>query len=258
LPALARGREGITPKPLIPSAPVWIFVGLVPAHQEGEYLTLATTLADSTAAQGMHHSVYFVRAATSDPGLYFDSPPDSGYSLDNLAPGVPLNLALDSAASDFDYFAVYGGGSASFAAASVIGYTVSPTMDVSTDPYAYYFVTATDFSGNEGSPAVLDTSTGIVHTAPGGTLSVTCYPNPFNPTTTIEYVVPRTGRVRIDIFDASGSRVRTILDQEQEAGTYTTTWEARDDRGAPMSSGVYFLRVAQDRRERSHKLVLLK
>jgi hypothetical protein len=266
LPMLARRGEGAAARPSVPSAPDWIYVGSVPAHHEGEYLTLATTLADSTVTNGMHYSVYFVRAATSDPGLYFDSPPDSGYSLDNLAPGVPQALALgggvltwdDSAASDFDYFAVYGGGTASFAAASLIGYTVSPTMDVSTDPYAYYFVTATDFSGNEGSPAVLDTSTGIVHTPLGSTLSVTCYPNPFNPTTTIEYVVPRTGRVRIDIFDASGSRVRTILDEEQEAGTYTTTWEARDDHGAPMSSGVYFLRVAQDRRERSHKMVLLK
>ena len=49
----------------------------------------APTDADSTIALGQHYSVFFIRAATAAARTFFDSPPDSGYSLDNLAPGTP-------------------------------------------------------------------------------------------------------------------------------------------------------------------------
>jgi hypothetical protein len=82
---------------------------------------VAPTLADSTAGGGIQWSVFFIRALTAEPATYFDSAPDSGYSVDNLAPSVPLNLAYvapgiltwdDVPDTDFDFYTVYGSSSA--------------------------------------------------------------------------------------------------------------------------------------------------
>jgi len=74
----------------------WDFVAAVPAHGDNIYSVVVPTLADSTIAQGMHWSVFLVRAATATPLTFFDSPPDSGYSVDNLAPAPPSGLALEA------------------------------------------------------------------------------------------------------------------------------------------------------------------
>ena len=71
----------------------WDYAGAVPAHYEQVYNMIAPTLADSTITHGMHWSVFFIRAATADPLTYFDSAPDSGCSIDNLAPGRPSNFS---------------------------------------------------------------------------------------------------------------------------------------------------------------------
>ena len=60
----------------------WDFVKFVPAFQEEIYSTIVPTLADSTVTTGIAYSVFFVRAATGNPALFFDSEPDSGYSVD--------------------------------------------------------------------------------------------------------------------------------------------------------------------------------
>jgi len=79
----------------------------------------------------------------------------------------------------------------SFASATLINYTVTPTMDVTSSPFAYYFATATDFSGNEGKPALVNTLSGVSGAPASYVLSISSYPNPFNPRTTIRYTVPR-------------------------------------------------------------------
>ena len=64
----------------------WDFIKTVPARGEEEYNTVCPTLGDSTEDEGMYWSVFFVSAMTSDPLAYYDSKPDSGYSLDNIPP----------------------------------------------------------------------------------------------------------------------------------------------------------------------------
>ena len=61
------------------------------------------------------------------------------------------------------------------------------------------------------------------------------YPNPFNPTTIIKYSIPKESRVRIEIYNAIGQEVFTLVDEREEAGTYSKTLNAQD-----LSSGVYF------------------
>jgi hypothetical protein len=244
----------------------WEYVGSVPASNQSTYRMVAPTLADSTKALGMYRTKFYVRAATDNASLFYDSPADSGYSLDNLAPGVPSNFAYisgnlswnKSAASDFDYFTVYGSNSNSFGSATLINYTVSPAMDVSGTHYSYYFVTATDFSGNEGKSARVNKTTGVGDTPLPHVLSVSAYPNPFNPETTVRYTVPARGHVELDVYDMRGERVAMLVNGDEEAGAYTVAWQGLNDAGRHVGSGVYFARLSENGSERTYKLTLLK
>ena len=244
----------------------WTQVGAVPAHRENTYGIVVPTIGDSTLALGQYYSAYYVRAATSNPGVFFDSPPDSGYSLDNLAPAVPQNFVYDagdlswneSTADDFDFFTVYGSNTDSFGAATVVDYSIATAMDVSASPYVYYYVTATDFSGNEGKAAKINSLSGVGGTPRSYVLSVSNYPNPFNPRTTVSYTVPSRGRVTISIYDASGARVATLFNGERAAGAYSVDWDGRTEDAAVAASGVYFARIEHNGAMRSKKMVLLK
>jgi len=245
----------------------WTQVGAVAAHGEGAYGIDVPTIGDSTITQGPYYSSFLIRAATSNPVVFYDSDIDSGYSLDNLAPSVPENFTYtagivaweESNAADFDYFTVYGSNTDDFGAAIVVDYSVDPTMDVTGSPYQFYFVTATDFSGNEGKPARVNTLSGVGGTPKTYVLSVSNYPNPFNPRTTVSYTVPARGPVTVSIYDARGSRVATLVNSaEHAAGAYTTEWNGRSVGGATVSSGVYFARIEQNGSVRSKKMVMLK
>jgi hypothetical protein len=71
---------------------IWEVVGNVSAQQQAQYIRLAPTLADSSETEPWSYSVYYISAHTTTPSIYFDSPPDSGYSVDNLPPGVPQSF----------------------------------------------------------------------------------------------------------------------------------------------------------------------
>jgi hypothetical protein len=187
--------------------------------------------------------------------------------LDNLAPATPGNLVYnigqlfwdESGAADFDYFTVYGANTDEFGAATVVGYTVPPTMDVTSVSYVFYFVTATDFSGNEGHPARINTLSGAGGTPERYVLSVSNHPNPFNPRTTVSYTVPSRGNVTIAVYDPRGARVATLVnDEAREAGAYRSDWDGRTDAGALVPSGVYFARIEHGNSVRTKKMVLLK
>jgi hypothetical protein len=262
LPLPASAMRGAQP---VPSG-TWEFVASVPASGAKNYRIVAPTLADSTINSGMYRTKFFVRAATDDPVFFFDSPVDSGYSKDNLAPSVPQNFLLttnnltwkESKDSDFDYFTLYGSNTNSFANATLINYTTTTGMDVTSQPYSYYYVTATDFSGNEGKPAMAHALTGVGGTPGNYVLSVSAYPNPFNPLTTVRYTLPAKGHVTLDVYDLRGEKVSSLVNQDRDAGAYTATWRGTNDRGTTVSSGVYFARLSTPAGERSYKLVLLK
>lgn len=260
LPAMVHG----TGEPV--RADGWVEVASIRAFGEPAYLIEAPTLADSTIALGQYLSVFKIRAASDVPAVFSESAPDSGYSLDNLAPGPPQNFVYsagnlswnESSAADFDYFTVYGSNTDSFGSATVVNYSVTPAMNVAGSPHVYYFVTATDFSGNEGKFAKVNSLSGTGGTPQSYVLSVANYPNPFNPRTTVSYTVPSRGAVRVALFDAHGARVRTLFEGEREAGAYSLEWDGRADGGATVGSGVYFARIEHNGASRSKKMVLLK
>lgn len=69
------------------------------------------------------------------------------------------------------------------------------------------------------------------------------YPNPFNPETTIEYQLSEIGKVTLEIYDLTGRKVKTLLNQEQSAGSYSIMWDGMNDMGSKVSSGIYLCRI---------------
>jgi endonuclease I len=69
------------------------------------------------------------------------------------------------------------------------------------------------------------------------------YPNPFNPTTTIDFSLTRSGPVQVEIFAVDGKRVRVLLSDDRDAGSYQVRWDGMGDTGSRVPSGAYFCRV---------------
>ena len=84
------------------------------------------------------------------------------------------------------------------------------------------------------------------------------YPNPFNPETTINYDLKDAGKVRIDVFNLKGQLVRTLVNEEQPAGRYRLVFNAKDHRGNPLSSGVYFYRMSAGHYRSTKKMMLME
>jgi hypothetical protein len=110
--------------------------------------------------------------------------------------------------------------------------------------------------------SVIGTSTGVGNDPRNGipktfTLSDN-YPNPFNPTTMIEYGLPSSSDVRLEIFNLLGQRVRTLVEGNVSAGYHTAVWDGRNDMGQSLQSGVYFYRLQGDRTGIVKKMLLLK
>ena len=88
--------------------------------------------------------------------------------------------------------------------------------------------------------------TGVGDTPAAGT-ALEVRPNPFNPRTTFSLQLPPAGAVSLQVFDATGRRVRTLLDGSVVAdGVLSVEWDGRDDAGRALPSGVYLARAAVD------------
>ncbi len=70
-----------------------------------------------------------------------------------------------------------------------------------------------------------------------------CYPNPFNPSTVISYSLPVGGRVTLVVYNTLGQQLATLVNAEQDAGSYTVRWNGVTDRGAKVASGIYFYQL---------------
>jgi hypothetical protein len=266
----------------------WDFLIAVPVLTEDSYAVVVPTLKDSTVAAGAYYTTFRVTALTATPGVFFHSPPDSGYSLDNLAPAPPAGVVIaygtgsgntlswdESTDPDFQYYGIYrsSGGftPAAGAAPGALGSLSSPVLVATTtatgwvdpdhdDAGVTYTVTATDFSGNESAPA----SPGSV-TAAGGPAAPRSFavypgaPNPFRAATVIRYDVPEGGgALSLRVYDVKGRLVRTLVQGDQPAGLQSVTWDGRDNRGQVVDSGVYFYRLTAAGYTKTRKLVLMR
>lgn len=84
------------------------------------------------------------------------------------------------------------------------------------------------------------------------------YPNPFNPITKIEFNIPVSTNVEVNIFDINGRLIRTLMNDFIEKGYHQTVWDAKNDLGQLVTSGVYIYHIKTDNQIISKKMLFIK
>jgi len=98
---------------------------------------------------------------------------------------------------------------------------------------------------------------GVPGAVPVTTIS-SIYPNPFNPTTTIDFSLTRSGPVRVEIYAIDGKLVRILLSEDRPAGDFQVQWDGSGNTGSRVPSGAYFCRVLGAGESDTQPLLLLK
>ena len=107
------------------------------------------------------------------------------------------------------------------------------------------------FKGSFGTVAVQDET-------PGSAVLLGNYPNPFNPSTTITFALPREMAVSLDVYSLLGQPVSRLVQGRRDAGTHRVEWNGTDERGRAVPSGVYLARVVTEDGVEALTMVLAK
>ncbi|MDO9576805.1 MAG: FlgD immunoglobulin-like domain containing protein, partial [Candidatus Cloacimonadales bacterium] len=84
------------------------------------------------------------------------------------------------------------------------------------------------------------------------------YPNPFNPTTSINFSLSEPGYVTLEVYNIKGEMVRTLVNREMEARFHSVVWDGTDNGSKPVTSGIYFYKMKADRYQSIKKMILMK
>ncbi|MDD3174771.1 MAG: T9SS type A sorting domain-containing protein, partial [Herbinix sp.] len=93
---------------------------------------------------------------------------------------------------------------------------------------------------------------------PVQTIEASNYPNPFNPSTNIDFGLPTDGRVNISVYNLKGQKVITLLDEFRNSGRHSVTWNGTDEFSKRVASGVYMYKIQADEGRTIKKMLLLK
>ncbi|MCB1182198.1 T9SS type A sorting domain-containing protein [bacterium] len=256
----------------------WLLLDHVTPYLRESYAYDASTYADSTAA-GIVWTEFQILAHASQ-FFFWESNIVAGYSVDNLAPGMPLALSASWVAPDgllawspgtvsvpdLQGYRLYRSATPGFVPgpATFIGTTTDTTF---VDPALaggdwYYRVTARDIHDNESEPsneAQLLAASGVGDDAlPAAFRLAAAVPNPFNPSTLVRFSLAQDGPAAVDVLDLQGRHVRTLVAGAMSAGEQTVRWDGRDDAGRGVSSGAYFIRLRAGDRIATRKVTLMK
>ena len=142
----------------------------------------------------------------------------------SLSPALPAGLAFDAATR-----------------------TITGTPQAAAE--TAYTYTVTDANGASASLAL--------QTLPATFALADNFPNPFNPATTIKYALPQAADVELTVYNVVGQVVRTLVAEHQSAGRYVVEWDATNDSGHSLSSGIYLYRLQAGSEFREVKKMLL-
>jgi hypothetical protein len=255
----------------------WESVGLAQAAGLAGYSLTAPTTTDSVSGSNPRTAFMVEAMETTVSGTtHWFSAPDSGYSVDNLAPATPTGfqgqhtatqtwLLWDSnSESDLAGYRLYRGTSAGFSpgAGNLVATLGDPGwVDPSGLPY-YYKLTAIDVHGNESSPTTL--LPGGTSDVDGGALPAALalgppMPNPVRSAAGafLRLALPRAASVRLSIYDATGREMRRLANGTLPAGEHALRWDARDAVGRPVPPGLYLIRLVAGHESRDVRAVVL-
>ncbi|MBK7367646.1 MAG: T9SS type A sorting domain-containing protein [Candidatus Eisenbacteria bacterium] len=254
----------------------WEFVGSQTAETFASYSRIVATTADSVG--GSNPRTYFLveaRASTSISSDRWSSAPDSGYSVDNLAPAAPAPLTGQYAAgttqlhwnrnteADLAGYRLYRGSNAAFVpgpANFVAQLPDTGAADAAGAPYVYK-LTAVDVHGNESPVATLIPS-GTLGVDGGATRAALSFaapsPNPARGSATLRFSLSRAGAVRVNVYDAAGRCVATPVNGTLEAGEHSVAFALRDDAGRELPAGLYLARLEAEGRTITRRIAAVK
>ena len=169
-----------------------------------------------------------------------------------LAEDATVRLAIDQASTatrDLDYSALFTP-MIEIAAGSITGtvnFHVLPVADnlEEGDEIIRLIGTIDGLEGDEVAITISDPAAAkaAVQTLPEAFALADNFPNPFNPATTIQYALPQAADVELTVYNVVGQPVRTLVAEHQSAGHYAVEWDATNDSGHSLSSGMYFYRL---------------
>ncbi|MBN1294513.1 MAG: T9SS type A sorting domain-containing protein [Candidatus Latescibacteria bacterium] len=100
--------------------------------------------------------------------------------------------------------------------------------------------------------------TGVDIVLPEALALIGNFPNPFNPSTTIEFSLPQTGYADLVIYNVTGQKVRELISGQLNQGVQTAVWDGHDDQGLPVSAGVYVTRLRAENAVTTNRMMLVK
>ena len=172
-----------------------------------------------------------------------------------LEEAATVRLTIDNestAQRDLDYAALFTP-RIEIPAGSIMGtvkFFVVPTADnlEEGDEIIRLVGTIDGLEGDEVEITISDpgAAKAVIQTLPTAFALADNFPNPFNPTTTIQYALPQAADVELTVYNVIGQPVRTLVAEYQSAGRYAVEWDATNDSGHSLSSGLYFYRLQAD------------
>ena len=186
------------------------------------------------------------------------TPTDLQINVDNVLDEVTLSWG-GSSDFDFDYYAIYKSLDDEFSSNEILTQITETTYnDLSVDGEYYYRVSAFDLNGNESElSASVQVTTELLSNdlldIPTEFALNGCYPNPFNPSTTVEYAIPEISNVKISILDITGREVDILINGIQTPGFHQIKWDAQN-----LPAGIYMVMMRTDDFTQVQKIMLLK
>jgi hypothetical protein len=183
----------------------------------------------------------------------FDGKCDGGYIEYHATAEV-----LNGARNRWKYFAIPLSGNAAWRRTDVGNVSLREInyLEIHLDTWDYGFTLWMD--GLSFDPVITAVDEKVATGLPQAFALLQNYPNPFNPETEIRFALPQASHVVIKIFNLLGEEVRTLVDEQREAGYHSMRWDGKDKNGKLVASGVYLYQLQAGTFFKVKKMALLR